>query len=67
MVDEFWASHMSFAEVGKKLGCSRQNISQEAKRGKIPVDRDADGRPGVPMVWVDETLRMRKRDKNACE
>ncbi len=62
MVDEFWSSHLSYAEAAKKLGCTRQNIFQMGKRGKIPVDRDQDGFPGIPMSWVEETLKMRGRD-----
>lgn len=61
MVDEFWATHLSYAEAGRKLGCSRQNVFQQAKK-KGKIDRDPDGVPGVPMAWVEETLVMRGRD-----
>lgn len=63
MVDGFWSSHMSYAEVARKLGTSRQNIYQRGLRGSIPVDRDQDGTPGIPTEWVLETLEMRGRDK----
>ena len=61
-VDVFWASHMSYAEAARFLCCSRQNVYQECKRGKIPLDRDTDGKPGVPSEWVMKTVEMRNRD-----
>lgn len=63
MVDSFWASHLSFAEVAKKLGCTRQNVYQRCLRKSIPCDRDQDGNPGVPMEWVEKTLELQGRDK----
>lgn len=62
MVDRFWASRMTFAEVARRLGGTRQNWKQRGDRGSIPVDHDQDGKPGVPMEWVLETLKMRRRD-----
>lgn len=62
MPDDFWSSHLSFAEVARKLGTTRQNIYQRCLRGSIPCDRDKDGHPGVPMEWINETLEMRSRD-----
>ena len=64
MVDAFWSTHLSYAEAAKRLGCSRQNIFQQGLKGRIPVDRDQDGKPGIPMDWVNETLAMRGRDKH---
>ena len=61
MVDAFWATHLSYVEAAKKLGCTKQNVFQQAKKfGKI--ERDADGKPGVPMEWVNKKLEMRGRD-----
>jgi hypothetical protein len=60
----FWEQHFSFAEVARKLGCSRQNIHQECKRKKIPFDRDDSGKPGIPKDWVYKTLELRGRDAN---
>lgn len=58
----FWDDHYTYAEAARLLGCSRQNVYQEGKRKKIPVDRDSDGKPGIPKSWVEETLKMRRRD-----
>ena len=63
MPDDFWSTHLSFAEVARKLGTTRQNIYQRCLRGSIPCDRDQDNMPGVPMEWVEETLKMRSRDE----
>ncbi len=62
MSDDFWATHLSFSEVARKLGMTRQNVYQRCLRKSIPCDRDEDGHPGVPMAWVDETLALRGRD-----
>lgn len=61
MPDPFWATHMTYAEVARKLGTSRQNIYQRGLRGSIPVDHDTEDKPGVPLEWVLETLRLRER------
>ena len=63
MVDSFWSTHYTFAETGVKIGTTRQNVYQRCLRGSIPCDRDEDGHPGVPIVWVDHTLTLRARDK----
>jgi hypothetical protein len=63
MVDEFWSTHLSFAEVARKLGSTRQNIYQRCLRKSIPCDRDENGHPGVPASWVEETVALRDRDK----
>ena len=63
MVDEFWSTHLPFAEVARKLGTTRQNIYQRCLRKSIPCDRDEKGKPGVPLYWVKDTLAMRARDK----
>lgn len=58
MVDGFWASHYSYAEVAKKLGCTRQNVYQRCLRGSLPLDRDQDGNPGVPMDYIDSIVNI---------
>lgn len=68
MIDVFWASHMSFAEVARQLGGTRQNWKQRADRGSCPSDEDEDGKRGVPVWWVQETLDLRqKRDGIASD
>ena len=59
MVDDFWATHLSYSEVAKKLGTSRQNVFQRCKRGSIPCDRDRDGNPGIPMEEVEKLLEAK--------
>lgn len=63
MVCEFWSTHLTYAEAGRRLGTSRQNVFQCCKRGSIPCDRSADGEPGVLLSWVEETVRLRARDE----
>ncbi len=60
--DPFWATHYTYAEAARKLGTSRQNVYQCCKRGSIPLDRSAEGKPGVPIDKIEEKLRLRKRD-----
>ena len=68
MIDVFWASHVSFAEVARQLGGTRQNWKQRADRGSCPSDEDDDGKRGVPVWWVQETLDLReKRDGVASD
>ena len=59
MNDEFWKLHFTCAEVGRKLGCSRQNVWQRVKKGSIPSDVSPSGECGVPVGWVEEVLRSR--------
>ena len=59
MVDEFWANHLTCAEVGRKLGCSRQNVHQRVKKGSIPSSVGPAGEVGVPIEWVKELLEAR--------
>lgn len=61
--DTFWSTHLTVAEAARKLGFSRQNLHQRCLKGSFPCDRDSDGRIGVLMSKVEETLRMRDRDK----
>lgn len=63
MDNGFWDKHYSYAKAGELLGCSRQNVYQECKRGRIPMERSVEGHPGVPRVWVEETLELRARGK----
>ncbi len=60
--DVFWKSHLSFAEVARQLGGTRQNWKQRADRGSCAWDEDETGKRGVPMWFVQETLEMRNRD-----
>ena len=59
MVDDFWDTHLSYSEVAKKLGTSRQNVSQRCKRGSIPCDRDQDGNPGIPLEEVKRLMETK--------
>lgn len=66
-VDPFWSTHLTYAESGRRLGTTRQNVYQCCKRGSIPCDRSPDNEPGVPLSWVEETLAMRARDQANTE
>lgn len=61
-VGMFWDDHLSFSEVARKIGTTRQNVYQRCLKGSIPCERDESGKPGVPMEWVEATLKMRSRD-----
>lgn len=61
---DFWSSHYSFSKVARELGTTRQNVYQRCLRKSIPCDRDPDGKPGVPIEWVEKTLALRKRDSH---
>jgi hypothetical protein len=58
----FWDDHLTFSEVARRIGTTRQNIYQRCLKGSIPCDRSDDNRPGVPLAWVEETIRLRARD-----
>ena len=60
MQDYFWLNHYTYAEAARRLGCTRQNIYQQALKGRIPLDRDEAGLPGVPITYVDEVLVSRE-------
>lgn len=60
--DPFWTTHYTYAEAARKLGTSRQNVYQCCKRGSIPLARSVEGEPGVPIQWVEDTLKLRERD-----
>lgn len=62
MPDDFWVNHYTYAEAARKLGCTRQNVYQQALKGRIPLDRDKDGHPGIPIDYVDEVLALREKD-----
>jgi hypothetical protein len=57
----FWDDHVSLSHVARKLGSSRQNVQQRVNRGSIPSARDTNGKIGVPIEWLNETLLMRER------
>ena len=63
MPDEFWNTHLTYAEAARQLGSTRQNIYQCCLRGSIPMDRDEDGHPGIPISYVNQTIKLRNRDK----
>ncbi len=66
-MDSFWASHYSYAEAAKKLGCTRQNVYQRCLRGSLPLDRDQDGNPGVPMDYIDRLIVIPAEVPNETE
>lgn len=47
---------VSFAEAARRLGCSRQNVYQQAMKGRIPCERNEKGQPCVPVEWIDKRL-----------
>lgn len=57
-MEGFWATHYNLAEVGRKLGFTRQNASQRVKKGYIPCEMGERGERGVLMVWVDERVGL---------
>lgn len=61
-MEDFWDTHYTLAEAGRKLGVSRQNIRQRALRKSIPSKENEKGEVGIPIKYVEETLRLRSRD-----
>lgn len=59
----FWDKNYTMAEAARKLGTSRQNIQQRVRRGSLRCAVDDDGSIGIPIEYVEETLRLRKRGK----
>lgn len=62
-MSDFWDTHYTMAEAARHLGCKRQNIKQRADRGSIQAVLSPDGLWGIPIGYVDDTLRLRIRDK----
>lgn len=61
--DPFWESHLSFSEVSRKLGGTRQNWHQRARlTHSCPCDlHPSTSEPGVPISWVEETIKLREK------
>ena len=62
--DPFWTDHVTYAEAARMLGCTRMNVSQQAKRGVYgdrvfdPVSR----KPAILKSKILEILERRCRD-----
>lgn len=52
----FWASHLTCAEAGRKMGCTRQNVNQRVHKGSIPHEKSPSGEVGVPLYWVEDYI-----------
>ena len=62
--DPFWMEHITYAEAARMLGCSRMNVSQQAKRG-VYGDRVFDPvshKPAILKDKITEILERRNRD-----
>ena len=67
MPDPFWTDHVTYAEAARMLGCTRMNVSQQAKRGVYgervfdPVSHN----PAILRSKIEDILFHRGRDKQA--
>ncbi len=55
--------HVGFSEAARRLGCSRQNVYQQALKGRIPCVRDENGNPCIPEEWIAERAKNKQEDE----
>jgi len=62
LMEEEGDKRVGFSAAARLLGCTRQNVYQQALKGRIPCERDEKGGPSISLEWI--LNRVKEKSSN---